>query len=71
MAQGRTHPILTATRLTKGQRATVDFAAQLAGVSVTELLREAALQLAREHVERHVYAGTEAVRTPIVGAGAA
>ena len=59
MAQGRTHPILTATRLTKSQRATVDFAAKLEGISVTEWLREAALQLARERLERHLSAGTE------------
>ena len=56
MAQGRTHPILTATRLTKDQRATVDFVANLKGITVTELLREAALHLAREHVERHLSA---------------
>ena len=71
MAQGRTHPILTATRLTKDQRATVDFVANLKGITVTELVREAALQLAREHVERHFSAGTETARRPVVEGGSA
>ena len=54
MAQGRIYPILTATRLTEVQRATVDFATDLDGVSVTEFLREAALKSARERVELHL-----------------
>lgn len=54
MSNGRKHPVLTATRLTRSQRATVDFAAKLEGVTVTELLREAALRVAREKVEQHI-----------------
>ena len=54
-AQG--HSVATACKLTRTDRLTVDYAAQLEGISVSELLRRTVLAAARETVTRHLGGG--------------
>lgn len=47
----RTHPVLVATRVTAPQRALIEAAAKAKGMTITELVREALLPVARQAIE--------------------
>ena len=51
---GTTHLIPTATKLSEHQRLTVNFAASLDSITVSELLRRTVVQAAEERIQRHL-----------------
>jgi uncharacterized protein (DUF1778 family) len=60
----RKHPILTATRLTANERALVNAAAELEGITVKDLIRSIVLPEVAERVTR----SAEELRVTVEGA---